>query len=351
MISFGSLSAYDRLDDTAARTIASNILMIDGHHWSLDSEGSLYPRLIPENKQTATPDTLSAKKLALQGRTSESSLSAKKLPLQGRTSESSLYPKFTEKQESGSFSQDLSPKKNQPKAQSDCIEEVGNNDVIVEYARRRRPPPQNMRVAKSPSLSDREREDLENWQVRGVFLSPQEHTPPSMSSLYPKLTEIQPELGAFKNTKVLKNDEWSDEREDLGNWNGPRNVLNFTHQESVSPLCSDDESESCTEERTMMEVAPGLKLVLRSSSETKKAIRKGNTKQTFCLDCSSSLRVISDAEYVLCPMCHSLTPMSITLSLEEMAGAFGIGLGFQLERELRPQRSSAPVNFGYGRAA
>jgi hypothetical protein len=286
MASFGSLSVYDRIEGTAehvASASASDVLMIDGEQWALqglNSESSLYPRLMPKNEQTAMPDTLSAKKRALHG----------------RTSEGSLYPRFTEKQEWGAFSEDLSPKKNQTKAQSDCFEDGGSNVNIIEYTRRRRPPPQNMRVSKSDELSDCEHEDLENWHAH-------------------------------------------------------RKEMSFMHQDDVSPLGSDDEGDEYMEERAVMEVVPGMNVVLRGSLETRKAIRKGNIKQTFCLDCCSTLGVISDAEYVLCPMCHSLTPMAITSSPEELAGAFGIGLGFAFERELRAQRSSAPADYGYGRAA
>lgn len=94
----------------------------------------------------------------------------------------------------------------------------------------------------------------------------------------------------------------------------------------------DDDENNHVMERITMEIMSGVNVIVRGNLETRNAIRRGAIKRTFCLDCCSSLGVIQDAEYVLCPMCRSLTPMAISLTPEELEGAYGVGLGFVHDR-------------------
>ena len=110
--------------------------------------------------------------------------------------------------------------------------------------------------------------------------------------------------------------------------------INWYNQSEVSSMreVSDDDENNCTVERITMEIMPGVNVIVRGNLETRNAICHGTIRQTFCLDCCSSLGVIQDAEYVLCPMCRSLTPMAVSLTPEELEGAYGVGLGFVHDR-------------------
>lgn len=87
------------------------------------------------------------------------------------------------------------------------------------------------------------------------------------------------------------------------------------------------EREEDDMERVMIEVFPGVEMPLRGSAETQTAISEGRIKTATCLDCTLGLSCIQDAEYILCPLCHCISPLELS-SAEVAMGAFGVGLGF-----------------------
>ena len=93
--------------------------------------------------------------------------------------------------------------------------------------------------------------------------------------------------------------------------------------ESESVSSSDDDNE----EALMLEVAPGLEVKLRGSSETHRAIKKWEIIQVECLECAVQLHCIEDAEFLLCPLCRCVSPLSISGQVKTNAN--GVGLGFQ----------------------
>jgi hypothetical protein len=80
-------------------------------------------------------------------------------------------------------------------------------------------------------------------------------------------------------------------------------------------------------ERSMIEVFPGVDVPLRGSFETQQAIRRNFIVRVNCMDCTLSLCCIRNAEYVLCPLCHCVSPLELSCS-NVMEGSFGVGLGF-----------------------
>lgn len=82
-----------------------------------------------------------------------------------------------------------------------------------------------------------------------------------------------------------------------------------------------------TFERSLIEVFPGVEMALRGSVETQAAITRNFIATASCMDCTLQLQCIRDAEYVLCPLCHCVSPMELSCS-SVMQGAFGVGLGF-----------------------
>jgi hypothetical protein len=117
----------------------------------------------------------------------------------------------------------------------------------------------------------------------------------------------------------------------------PRTMLNAASggSESESVSSSDDEHE----ETLMLEVAPGLEVKLRGSSETRRAIKNWKIIQVQCLECSVQLHCIEDAEFLLCPHCRCVSPLSMVGQVKTNAN--GVGLGFQsCPKPLRRRRRS-----------
>mmetsp|Transcript_27320 Transcript_27320/g.31187 ORF Transcript_27320/g.31187 Transcript_27320/m.31187 type:complete len:241 (+) Transcript_27320:87-809(+) len=102
---------------------------------------------------------------------------------------------------------------------------------------------------------------------------------------------------------------------------------------TVSDFPSSDEDVSDygpeDEDVLMVEVAPGVEVQLRGSSETRSSIKKWQIAQVTCLECCVQLYCIDDAEYVLCPMCRCVSPLALLCSNFNAEIAYGVGLGFQ----------------------
>ena len=92
--------------------------------------------------------------------------------------------------------------------------------------------------------------------------------------------------------------------------------------------------------KSMMEVAPGVTVPLRGSTETWEAIKDGRVTVTACCACQLELHCIEDAEFVICPDCWVVSSVDqtfggIPLENEDMAEfdggkrptCRGVGLG------------------------
>ena len=80
-------------------------------------------------------------------------------------------------------------------------------------------------------------------------------------------------------------------------------------------------------ERSIIEIFPGVEMPLRGSLETQQAISRNYVTGVNCMDCTLRLKCIRNAEYVLCPLCHCVSPLELSCSTLEV-GSFGVGLGF-----------------------
>lgn len=87
-------------------------------------------------------------------------------------------------------------------------------------------------------------------------------------------------------------------------------------------------------EGIMIEVAPGVKLPLRGSDETWKAIEDGRVTITTCIACQIELHCLEDAQLVACPNCTMLSPVDQT-NQEDSTARFGVGVGVKLEDVIR----------------
>jgi hypothetical protein len=85
-----------------------------------------------------------------------------------------------------------------------------------------------------------------------------------------------------------------------------------------------------TEKRSdvIIEVAPGVQVVLRGSQETWEAIKDDFYMPCHCIGCDTSLFVIQDAAYVLCPQCYSIVPLDGEFIDRAVSG---VGMGFVIE--------------------
>lgn len=118
---------------------------------------------------------------------------------------------------------------------------------------------------------------------------------------------------------------------------GPRRsaVISAHHRlrrlESVSQLVStrnlslDGDATapvSYTGQEPSIEIFPGFCARLRGADETRKCIQDGNYLPVSCLTCTMDICCILDADYVICPCCQGITPLS-----DEPTGLGGVGLG------------------------
>lgn len=90
-----------------------------------------------------------------------------------------------------------------------------------------------------------------------------------------------------------------------------------------------------------IEITPGVFARLRGSEETWNAIKSGNSTHAKCFSCELALLCISDAEYVICPACRVVSPLSTTGSYRQESQSYhllqqphsamtgGVGLGMQ----------------------
>jgi hypothetical protein len=84
----------------------------------------------------------------------------------------------------------------------------------------------------------------------------------------------------------------------------------------------------------LIQVAPGMQATLRSSDETWEAIKNDFYMPGLCLGCNTTLFVIQDAAYILCPDCHTVSPMDGVYVDTVNAG---VGLGFKYDDLVRWQ--------------
>jgi hypothetical protein len=90
----------------------------------------------------------------------------------------------------------------------------------------------------------------------------------------------------------------------------------------------DVKPKSNTTDRTMIEVAPGEFLRLRTADETWRAIANDFYMPCECVVCEITLFCIQDALSVLCPKCLVVSPLEGAV-YDEYDG--GVGMGFTME--------------------
>lgn len=76
----------------------------------------------------------------------------------------------------------------------------------------------------------------------------------------------------------------------------------------------------------LIEIAPGVSARLRGAQETMNCIANDFYLPTTCFACDTNLFCIMDADYVLCPLCKVVSPVS-----EKGDTDGGIGLGFTFD--------------------
>lgn len=77
-----------------------------------------------------------------------------------------------------------------------------------------------------------------------------------------------------------------------------------------------------------IEIAPGVTARLRGANETMACIENDFYFPTQCLACTMDICVIMDANYVLCPICKSVSPRE---GCEDGGTDGGVGLGFTFD--------------------
>jgi hypothetical protein len=65
-----------------------------------------------------------------------------------------------------------------------------------------------------------------------------------------------------------------------------------------------------SESSVLIEISPGVLTPLRGSKETEDAWQNGLCKHVCCNVCDTKLACVWDCEYILCPDCRSISPVS-----------------------------------------
>jgi uncharacterized protein (DUF2249 family) len=74
------------------------------------------------------------------------------------------------------------------------------------------------------------------------------------------------------------------------------------------------------EEGAMIEVAPGMKVPLRTSAETWNALLEGRITVTRCSNCSNELTCLEDADLVICVDCWVCSPVDQSIPNLQLEG-------------------------------
>ena len=99
---------------------------------------------------------------------------------------------------------------------------------------------------------------------------------------------------------------------------------NERHVYAAKPPPKPVEAEPKPAEQTV-EIFPGFTTRLRGAQETWESIEDGFYQPVSCMTCTLELCCILDADFVICPCCEGVTPVS------ESPGEGGAGLGCTME--------------------
>jgi hypothetical protein len=87
---------------------------------------------------------------------------------------------------------------------------------------------------------------------------------------------------------------------------------------------------------TLMEIAPGLSLPLRTTAETLQAVQRDTLLTHDCVSCTAALYCMQQAEVIVCPYCRVIEP------LRHGQSGGGVGMGFGA-RDLWEMRNAIAV--------
>lgn len=88
----------------------------------------------------------------------------------------------------------------------------------------------------------------------------------------------------------------------------PSDTLNG--QERSPPKSGETTEDSQTQEGPhTIEVAPGLRLEMKSFEDTARAVADDNYTSVCCLGCHGDFFCVTDSDYMVCPSCNSVSPV------------------------------------------
>lgn len=105
----------------------------------------------------------------------------------------------------------------------------------------------------------------------------------------------------------------------------------------VLPASAAERRATAIAKSPCIEIYPGFEQPLRLSVETEAAIRVGFIRSAECCVCTLEINCIQDARFILCPVCHTITPLDdnidassdhLSTESEDTECSFGVGLGF-----------------------
>lgn len=136
-------------------------------------------------------------------------------------------------------------------------------------------------------------------------------------------------LGSFSQTLMPSNPPPLSSRENrVANSSLSQQMPARSSKSGFPPRNPDPSPLSTQQQQVQIEVTPGHSAPVRSSQETIQALERGYAEVLSCMVCENALAVVADCQYVLCPDCRVVFPM--TLDTGSARPPHGVGLALRL---------------------
>jgi len=125
-------------------------------------------------------------------------------------------------------------------------------------------------------------------------------------------------------------------------------VLTSTDDEA-SPIYSTDKNTSSKDTPLYLDIGGGVKARLRRTKETMQAVATGNFVPVTCMGCTTDLFCITDAEFLVCPVCKIVSPMTMAVMPQHQHGnedtvlfreGVGLGITYNVLHEMQSHQST-----------
>lgn len=166
----------------------------------------------------------------------------------------------------------------------------------------------------------------DDGRVRVSFRSQRRRTPAPLSPV--KTNDIVPSPGLRRKESIIIDPPLTPVRRSPERKTPERKTPERSLSSPVTPVPKTPERK--TPERALsaesrIEIVPGFSARLRGAQETWASVEEGFYQPVTCMSCTLSLCCILDADFVICPCCRGITPIT------DVPGDGGVGLGITVD--------------------